>query len=185
MTFANIITTFRIILVPIFLIILLTEIPNGDVIAFIVFVLASVTDLLDGYVARKFNQVSKIGEFLDPLADKLLVSGALIALVSLGRVETWVAAIIILREILITAFRFYFFVSSGSFKASLVAKSKTLFQIIAIGLLIIYKKFPLHENLINKIGVITLYFALFLTIYSGIEYFFKYSKVQKKDNKKE
>jgi len=181
MTAANIITITRIILVPVFIAILLTKFPNGELVAFLLFILASITDFFDGYVARRYNQVSKMGEFLDPLADKLLVSGALIALVSLGRVETWVAAIIILREILITAFRFYYFVHEGGFKVSLVAKSKTFFQILSIGLLIIYRKLP-FSSWIYQTGKITLYLALLLTIYSGIEYLMKYTRVQKKNH---
>jgi len=89
MTTANLITIIRIVMVPFFLVILLTEMQNKEIIAFAIFVVAAVTDSLDGYIARKFNQVSDLGKFLDPLADKLLVSAALIALVYLQEVETW------------------------------------------------------------------------------------------------
>ena len=109
MTTANIITIIRIILVPFFLVILLTEMQNKEFIAFAIFVIAAVTDALDGYFARKYNEVSDLGKFLDPLADKLLVSAALIALVYLQEVETWVAAIIILRELFISVLPFLLF----------------------------------------------------------------------------
>ncbi|MCK4836459.1 MAG: CDP-diacylglycerol--glycerol-3-phosphate 3-phosphatidyltransferase, partial [Candidatus Aminicenantes bacterium] len=108
MNWANIITIMRIILVPIFLVILLTEMENKEIFAFIIFIIAAISDGIDGYIARKYHQVTELGKFLDPLADKLLVSAALLALVYLQIVETWIAAIIILREFFITAFRFYF-----------------------------------------------------------------------------
>ncbi|MCP5107576.1 MAG: CDP-diacylglycerol--glycerol-3-phosphate 3-phosphatidyltransferase, partial [bacterium] len=102
MTIANIITTGRILLVPIFLVILLTEMQNKEIIAFLIFLVASITDAVDGYFARKLDQVTELGKFLDPLADKLLIAAALLALVHQGKVAAWVAAVIILREIFIT-----------------------------------------------------------------------------------
>lgn len=175
MTLANIITIGRIVLVPIFLVILLTEMENKELIAFGIFLVAAVTDAVDGYFARKYDQITELGKFLDPLADKLLVAGALLALVSMDRVATWVAAVIIMREIFITGFRFYFMVKDSAFSASWLAKKKTLFQIIAVGLLIIYPKMPAPET-VFEIGTYVLYFAVALTIYSGIEYIFKFSR---------
>ncbi|MEN8153775.1 MAG: CDP-diacylglycerol--glycerol-3-phosphate 3-phosphatidyltransferase [Acidobacteriota bacterium] len=181
MSKANIITILRILLVPIFLVILMTEMENKEIVAFIIFLIASLTDAVDGYIARKFDQVTDLGKFLDPIADKLLITAALIALVSIDVIETWVASIIILREIFITAFRFYFLMKDASFSASRIAKNKTTFQIIAISILIIYKKLP-YSDILFKIGTITLYIAVFLTVYSGVEYLIKYSTAQK--NKK-
>lgn len=178
MTKANLITIFRIILVPIFLVILLTEMENKEIIAFIIFIFASITDAIDGYIARKFDQVSDLGKFLDPIADKLLISAALIALVSLGEVETWAAAVIILRELFISAFRFYSLVKDSSFSASRLAKNKTTFQIIAVSIFIIYKKLPFSDTLF-LIGTISLYIAVILSIYSGVDYVIKYSKILK------
>jgi len=172
---ANIITSIRIILVPIFLVILLTEMENKEIIAFIIFVVAAISDAIDGYIARKYNQITELGKFLDPLADKLLIAAALLALVSLNLVETWVAAIIIIREIFITAFRFYFLVKDSTFSASWIAKKKTTFQIIAIGILILCEKLPMRDTFF-QIGTYLLYFAVALTIYSGVEYVLKYSK---------
>ncbi len=180
MTKANIITLLRILLVPIFLVILLTEMENKEIFAFVVFLIASISDAFDGYVARKFDQVTDLGKFLDPIADKLLISAALIALVSLNEIETWAAAVIILREIFMTAFRFYFYMKEASFSASKIAKNKTLFQIISISIFIIYKKLPYPEYL-HKIGTLILYIAVFLTIYSAIEYIIKYSRSLKKE----
>lgn len=178
MTIANIITILRIVLVPIFLVILLTEMQNKEIIAVSIFVIAAISDAIDGYIARKYNQVTDLGKFLDPLADKLLVSGALLALVHLGLVEAWVATVIILREIFITGFRFYFLVKESMFSASWIAKKKTGFQIIAIALIIVSEKMPNKESMF-ALGTLLLYIAAILTIYSGIEYVVKYSKAVK------
>ena len=175
MTVANAITVGRILLVPIFLVILLTEMENKETIAFLIFFIASITDAFDGYFARKYNQITELGKFLDPLADKLLVAAALLALVYLEYVAAWVAAVIILREIFITGFRFYFLVKNAAFSASWLAKKKTLVQIIAIGLLILHPKLP-YSDVIFEVATSILYFAVFLTVYSGIEYVLKYSK---------
>lgn len=179
MTKANIVTLLRILLVPIFLVILMTEMENKEIIAFVVFLFAAVSDAIDGYIARKFDQVSDLGKFLDPIADKLLISAALVALVSLGEIETWAAAVIILREIFMTAYRFYFYMKEASFSASRIAKNKTLLQIIAIAVFIIYKKLPYAEVLYTA-GTIILYLAVFLTVYSAVEYVVKHSRAMKK-----
>ncbi len=178
MNAANIITIVRMILVPIFLVILLTEMENKEIFAVVVFAIAALSDTIDGYIARKYNQITELGKFLDPLADKLLITGALLALVYLELVETWVAAVIILREIFIIGFRFYFFVKDSAFSASWLAKRKTTFQCVAIGVIIVSEKLP-HKETFFKIGTILLYIAVFLTIYSGIEYVIKYSKTMK------
>jgi CDP-diacylglycerol--glycerol-3-phosphate 3-phosphatidyltransferase len=176
MNWANIITIIRIMLVPIFLVILLTEMENKEIFAFLVFIIAALSDSLDGYVARKYDQITELGKFLDPLADKLLVSAALLALVYLQIVETWIAAVIILREIFITAFRFYFLVKDNAFSASWIAKKKTLFQIISISVLILHNKIPGYQSIVKLAGTYLLYVAAILTIYSGVEYLIKYSR---------
>ena len=178
MTTANIITIIRIIMVPFFLVILLTEMQNKEFIAFAIFVIAAVTDSLDGYVARKYNEVSDLGKFLDPLADKLLVTAALMALVYLQEVETWVAAIIILRELFISVFRFYYLINNASFSASIPAKLKTTFQIVALSILIIYRKLP-FANSLRMLGTAVLYVAVFLTVYSDAEYVIRLSRQPK------
>ncbi len=182
MTVANLITILRIVLVPVFLVVLLTEMQNKEIVAFSIFIIASFSDLLDGYIARKYNQITDLGKFLDPLADKLLISGALIALVSLGTVETWVASIIIIREIFITSFRYYSLTKDAVFSASFIAKKKTFFQIFSISTLIICGVFPNpYDSYFYNFGTYMLYFALFLTAYSGIEYIIKYASIIRKD----
>jgi len=175
MTLANLITLVRILLVPLFLVVLLTKMQNREVLALAVFLLAALSDSLDGWVARKYNQITDLGKFLDPLADKLLVAAALIALVSLQRVDTWVAAVIILREIFITAFRFYFLVQDSVFAASWIAKKKTMIQMISVGVLIICEQLP-YPEVFYRVGTIMLYVAVALTIYSGAEYVVHYAR---------
>lgn len=172
---ANIITILRIVLIPIFLVILLTEMQNKEIIAVTIFVIAAISDAIDGYIARKFNQITDLGKFLDPLADKLLIAGALLALVHLGKVETWVATVIILREILMVALRFYFLVKDAVFSASWMAKEKTAFQNISIAIIIVSEKLPYKESFF-AFGTGLLYIAVFLTISSAVEYLIKYSK---------
>lgn len=162
-------------MVPVFLVFILTEMQDKEIIAFIVFLAASLTDALDGYLARKMNQVTDLGKFLDPLADKLLISAALLALVHLNRVAVWVAAVIILREIFITGFRYYYFVRENSFSASWLAKRKTLFQVLSVAILIIYTRLP-YPEIMFRVGTILLYIAVFLSVYSGLEYLLKYSR---------
>jgi CDP-diacylglycerol--glycerol-3-phosphate 3-phosphatidyltransferase len=181
MTLANVITILRILLVPIFLVVLLTEMQGKEIIATAVFVIAAVSDNLDGYFARKYNQVTKLGKFLDPLADKLLIAAALLALVHLELVETWVAAVIILREIFITGFRFYFLAKGTVFSASYSAKIKTSLQYVAIVPIILCPKLP-YQEIVFKIGTILLYITAFLTVYSGVEYVIKFLKKAQKEN---
>ena len=107
------------------------------------------------------------------------MTAALIALVYLQEVETWVAAIIILRELFISVFRFYFLVNNASFSASIPAKLKTTFQIVALSILIIYRKLPFADYL-RMLGTVVLYIAVFLTVYSGAEYVIRFSRQPKK-----
>jgi CDP-diacylglycerol---glycerol-3-phosphate 3-phosphatidyltransferase len=178
MTIANLITMGRILLAPIFLVILLTEMEHKEIIAFFVFLLASLTDAVDGYFARKFNQITNLGKFLDPLADKILVAGALLALVYLEYVAAWVAAIIIFREIFILGFRLYFLVKDSSFSASWLAKKKTLVQVIGISIVIIHPKLPYPEFFL-ELGTAVLYIAVILAIYSAVEYIVIYTRNSK------
>jgi CDP-diacylglycerol--glycerol-3-phosphate 3-phosphatidyltransferase len=149
-----------------------------EIIAFFIFIIAAVSDAIDGYVARRMNQITPLGKFLDPLADKLLIAAALLALVYLNLVEAWVAAVIILRELFVTGFRFYSLVQNNVFSASWLAKKKTLVQVVAISILMLHIKLP-YADIIFRIGTIILYLAAALTVYSGVEYVVKYSRSTK------
>ena len=179
LTLPNGITIIRVIAIPFILVMLFSpNLIHRLVTAFFFFAVA-ITDTLDGYLARRRGMETTLGKFLDPLADKLLVTAALIALVYLQEVETWVAAIIILRELFISAFRFYYLVKNASFSASIPAKIKTTFQIVALSILIIYRRLP-YANYIRMLGTAVLYVAVFLTVYSGAEYVIRFSRQSRK-----
>ncbi|OEF98674.1 CDP-diacylglycerol--glycerol-3-phosphate 3-phosphatidyltransferase [Desulfuribacillus alkaliarsenatis] len=184
---ANKITLTRIILVPIVMLFLLVSFDFGrisifgvstalnEIIAALVFILAASTDGLDGYIARKKKMVTNLGKFLDPLADKLLISAALISLVEMGRLEAYVAVIIISREFAVTGLRLVAAADGHVISASKLGKLKTVAQIVAIVLLIL-NNFPF-----NHIGIpldqISLFVAVIVTIVSGIDYFYKNRQV--------
>jgi CDP-diacylglycerol--glycerol-3-phosphate 3-phosphatidyltransferase len=131
---ANSITIARILLIPVFLVLLLSGIPEpyGDIAAAAVFILAAATDKLDGYVARRTRQITTLGQFLDPLADKLLIAAALIALVSQGRVAAWVAMVIIGREIAVSVLRIVGVSQGVSIPADRYGKLKTVLQTVYV-----------------------------------------------------
>jgi len=131
---ANAITIARILLIPVFLVLLLSGIPEpyGDIAAAAVFILAAATDKLDGYVARRSKTITTLGQFLDPLADKLLIAAALIALVSQDRVAAWVAMVIIGREIAVSVLRIVGVSQGVSIPADKYGKLKTVLQIVYV-----------------------------------------------------
>lgn len=177
MNLPNALTIIRIILVPVFMIVLLVKIPYGQLFAAAIFIIAASTDGLDGYIARKRKQITNFGKIMDPLADKLLVSAALISLVQLGKIAGWVAVIIIGREFAVTGLRSVAAAEGIVISASKLGKYKTVFQIIAIVAILV------NELIISLIGLplgqYFVYIAVFFTIYSGLDYFFKAGKLLK------
>jgi CDP-diacylglycerol--glycerol-3-phosphate 3-phosphatidyltransferase len=159
----NWISLARVALVPICVTLLLADIADGPRIAAAVFAVAALTDKLDGYVARTRNQVSTFGTFIDPLADKLLVSCVLIALVSMGRLEAWVAMVIIGREFAVTGLRLVV-ASSEVIAASWLGKLKTTAQMVAILALMLSSGDHLLTDVLVTIAVV-------LTIWSAADYF--------------
>jgi len=137
--------------------------------AALIFVIASITDFFDGFIARNFDAVSKLGEILDPLADKMLTLGAFLGLLYLHRANAWAVYLILIREFFITGLRVVMAAEGISVKASFSGKVKTVFQMIAIGFLLM--DWPL-ENIL-------LWIAVFLTLYSGIDYLKIYLKEHK------
>lgn len=168
MNLPNRITLARIVLVPVFLLILSIKMKYGEYLAAAVFILAASTDGLDGYLARKRKEVTKLGKFMDPLADKLLVSAALLSLVELRRISAWPAFIIIGREFAVTGLRSIAAAEGVVISASKLGKIKTVSQIIAIVFLFIHD-FP-FDFLNIPIGKIAMGIAVFFTIWSGIDY---------------
>ncbi len=161
----NALTMLRILAVPVVVVALLGETPNGDVIAAAVFALAAATDGLDGYFARSRGSVTTFGKLMDPLADKLLIIGALVSLVSLDRLDAWVAMVIIAREIAVTILRTIAAERGIVIAASWLGKLKTVLQIAAVIALIVTNPAPLGVNLL-------VYAALVVTVVSGADYFF-------------
>ena len=173
----NILTIGRIILVPIFILTFYLPGAMGDWIPFFIFVLASFTDFLDGLLARLYKEESKLGELLDPIADKIIVSTALILLVMDGTIINYevIAAIIILtREILISGLREFLAKAQVNMPATSLTKFKTFIQMFAIAILLTGES---GKNLINfdnynahSIGIVLLWIAAFLTLYTGYDY---------------
>lgn len=180
MNIANKLTILRIILIPIFMIFLIFDIEYGQFFAAIIFVVASITDYLDGYFARNMNLVTKFGKFMDPLADKLLVSAAFITLTEMGRISSWIAVLIVAREFVITGLRVLAASEGITIAASWWGKLKTISQMIAITLLLI-DNFPF--SLINfPLDQITLALAVIFTLISGFDYIYKNKNVFKINN---
>lgn len=171
MNLANKITIFRVILIPFFMISLYSNLEYSTYIAGAIFVFAALTDTLDGYIARSRNMVTNFGKFIDPLADKVLVSSALISLVDLGKIPAWVVVIIIAREFTITGFRIIAASEGVNIAASSLGKIKTITQLVAITALLI-NNYPF--KLIDfPFDIILLYVSLFFTILSGADYIYK------------
>ena len=176
-------------MVPILVVVLLTRVTNHEIIGVIVFWIASLTDLLDGYLARKLEQITTLGKLLDPLADKLLMCGALVSLVELGLAPAWITFIILSREIAITGLRGIASEEGMTIQAEPLGKWKLGAQITAISCLILgpkldmllYKwtnldifyffiKFPKPFSFFWGMGVIFLWIAMILAIWSGASY---------------
>lgn len=180
MNLANKITFVRVLLIPIFMFFLYSNINNSGYIAGAIFIIASLTDTLDGYIARSRNLVTNFGKFVDPLADKILVSAALISLVDLGKIPGWVVVVIIAREFTITGFRILAASEGVTIAASSLGKIKTITQLVAI-VALLFNNYPF--NMINfPFDIIMLYISLFFTVLSGIDYLYKNRHTLKLDN---
>ncbi|WP_206459178.1 CDP-diacylglycerol--glycerol-3-phosphate 3-phosphatidyltransferase [Anaerovorax sp. IOR16] len=169
MNLPNKLTMLRMLLIPVFIITLMT---GYSFIACGIFVLASLTDALDGHIARKYNLVTNFGKIMDPLADKLLVVSALSCLVELGQVASWMLIVILAREFAITSLRA---VAAGDgivIAAANSGKLKTILQMLAI-ILLLLQNYPFSLFTSVRVDVIVLWAAVFMTIYSGIEYIVK------------
>lgn len=173
MNIANKITLFRVLLVPVFMIVLYSDLSNSQMIAGFIFIFASLTDALDGYLARSKNLVTNFGKFVDPLADKVLVSAALISLVDIGKIPGWIVVVIIAREFTITGFRILAASDGITIAASPLGKFKTITQLLAV-ILILFNNFPFGNI---PIDIIMLYLALIFTVLSGVDYIYKNKQV--------
>lgn len=174
MNLPNKLTMFRVILIPFFVLFMLVDITSVDKwIALAIFIVASLTDLLDGKIARKYNLVTNFGKFMDPLADKLLVCSALICLVEMAKLPAWMVIVIIAREFIISGFRLIASDNGVVIAASYWGKFKTTFQMVMICLLIA------DIGAIEIITNVIVWIALILTVVSLVDYLVKNKDVMK------
>ncbi len=175
MNLPNKLTILRVAMIPFFVLFMLVPVTgeSDKWIALILFIIASLTDMLDGHIARKYNLITNFGKFMDPLADKLLVCSALICLVELGRIASWIVIVIIAREFIISGFRLVASDNGVVIAASYWGKFKTTFQMIMICLMI--------ANLepLKLFTDIVMWVALILTVVSLIDYLVKNKEVMK------
>jgi CDP-diacylglycerol--glycerol-3-phosphate 3-phosphatidyltransferase len=165
LTLPNVLTLARILLVPVLVVALLDETPNGDLVAAVVFAVASATDAVDGWLARRSRSITTFGKLMDPVADKLLVVAALVALVSLERLAAWVAMVIIARELAVTVARAQASASGIVLASNWWGKAKTIVQVPAILLVIAFDPTPVWVDA-------AVYVAVAITVASGADFFF-------------
>ena len=177
MNLPNKLTIMRVILIPFFVFFLLSPYfpAYGNYIAVAIFIVASLTDMLDGKIARKYNLVTNFGKFMDPLADKLLVCSAMICLIELDRLAAWIVIAIIAREFIISGFRLMASDNGVVIAASYWGKFKTTFQMLMVIVLILDIQMPFFQIL----GTVLTYVALILTVVSLIDYIVKNKDVLK------
>ncbi len=178
MNLPNKLTLIRVLLIPIFVIILLCDFiaePLNSHLALVIFVIASITDFLDGYLARKLNLVTNFGKFMDPLADKLLVASAMICLIDITYIPAWVVIVIVSREFIITGLRLVAAESGRVIAASFWGKIKTTTQMV----MIIYLLLGFDTGIYKTIGYVLIYAATIFTVISGVDYIIKNKDVLK------
>ena len=170
MTTANKITIFRVLMIPVFLVLAY----SGQMIwAFVVFVLASLSDMLDGYVARHYNQITNFGKFMDPLADKVLVMAAMCFFVESGRMPGWALAIVLLREFAVSGMRLIAVEQGRVIAAAWSGKIKTTATMICLCLMLLFPAPGLGDSAPDLLAILCTWVILITTVYSGVEYFYK------------
>lgn len=168
MNLANKITILRVFLVPLFIIFFYLDFQYSEYIALAIFIFASITDTIDGHIARSRNMITTFGKFVDPLADKILTTSAFILLVENGKIPAWVVIIIITREFVISGIRLLAASNGVTIAASKWGKIKTITQLVAI-ILLLLNNFP-FSYLGIPLDYIMLYISLFFTVLSGYDY---------------
>ena len=165
MNTANKLTMLRVVLIPVFLILLYWDVPFHMLCALVIFILASVTDFVDGYVARHYNQITDFGKFMDPLADKMLVMAALLWFVQMGRLPAWAMLIVIVREFAVTALRLMAVERGRVIAAAWSGKVKTASTMVCICLMLVFDQ--------GWLDMVCMVLIVVTTVYSGAEYFLK------------
>ena len=180
MNLPNKLTILRTVMIPFFILFLYTDWFHGydKIIAAVIFIAASLTDMLDGKIARKYNLVTNFGKFMDPLADKLLVCSALICLIALDRIPAWIVIVIISREFIISGFRLIAADNGVVIAASYWGKFKTASQMVTVILLVL----NIQNTVFTVLGTVFIYISLVLTVVSLIDYIAKNKEVLKDQN---
>ncbi|HUH65543.1 MAG TPA: CDP-diacylglycerol--glycerol-3-phosphate 3-phosphatidyltransferase [Syntrophales bacterium] len=174
----NTVTLLRITVIPVLFFLLLAPGELGSLIIGGLFILAALTDLLDGYLARRYGAVTVMGQFLDPIADKLIVNTAMILMIPIGRISAWIVAVIIIRDFVVDGIRAISQSEGHIIQASRLGKRKTLCQVFAVSALMIH--YPLFGADAHAVGTVILYIALVMSLWSGVDYFIKfYEKILK------
>lgn len=180
-TIANVITTFRILLTPLFIYFLFTQHTYFKIFALLIFIIASVTDAYDGYIARKYSTVSNLGKFLDPLADKILMSAAFISFVVLNLIPLWMVLLVILRDFIITGLRIVMSAKNTTMETRNSAKIKTGVQIGVVCFILVYiitQEWKIFLGIAPYVKVVKDYYVIYIlmllttifTVWTGIEY---------------
>jgi CDP-diacylglycerol---glycerol-3-phosphate 3-phosphatidyltransferase len=170
--FPNVLTMLRITVVPVLFFLLLSPGPTWSLVIAGLFVLASFTDMLDGWVARRYGIVTTMGKFLDPIADKLVVNTAMILMIPIGRIPAWVAAVIVIRDFIVDGIRSIASADGIVIAASPLGKQKTVCQAFAVTALIIH--YPFFGADAHLVGTALMYLALLLTVWSGLDYLVRF-----------
>jgi len=173
----NALSLVRILLVPLIVVVLLTEVEDKEFIGLGLFLAASFTDFLDGFIARRRKQVTRLGQLLDPAADKILTSAAFISLVELRLVPAWMVVVVVAREFAVSALRSVAALQGRTIAASIAAKLKTALQIAAISLAIVSNQLGEFQ----KLAPICMWAAVLVTLYSGVEYFARFGRMVVRD----
>ncbi|MCK9195577.1 MAG: CDP-diacylglycerol--glycerol-3-phosphate 3-phosphatidyltransferase [Syntrophales bacterium] len=168
----NTITMLRISFIPLLFLLLLSPGQTMSMVMAGLFIAVSFTDLLDGYIARRYNIVTTMGKFLDPIADKLVINTAMILMIPIGRIPAWVVAIVVIRDFAVDGIRNIASSEGHIISASWLGKQKTLCQVFAVSALMIH--YPFLGADAHVVGTTILYLALFLSVYSGLDYLVKF-----------
>lgn len=168
----NALSILRICVIPALFLLLLSPGPALSLVLALLFIIAALTDLLDGYIARRYRIVTTMGKFLDPIADKLIVNTAMIVMIPIGRIPAWVVAVIVIRDFVVDGMRSIASSEGIVIQASLLAKRKTLCEIFAVSALMIH--YPFLGANAHQVGMVILYIALLMTVGSGLDYFVKF-----------
>jgi CDP-diacylglycerol--glycerol-3-phosphate 3-phosphatidyltransferase len=169
----NLLSICRILLVPPLVVVLLTKFEDKEWWGLGLFLLAALMDFLDGYLARRRSQVTRLGTLLDPAADKILMSAAFISLVEMGLASAWMVVVIVAREFAVSALRSFAATENVVIPSGVSGKIKTAVHIVAVASLIIHNQLP---NELRHVSLISLWAAVLISVYSGVEYFVRFGR---------